>query len=205
MTASTRLRRPHFIWTDEALALLGTAPDSSIAQRFDILRTSVSNKRVELGIPAYVRQQRPEKCHVWTSAELELLGTKPDTTLAAELGLGISAVRHQRISQEIPTFEKWSSVVALLGVIPDTEIHARHGVSLSTLVRMRKERDIPSVGKSGRPTVPLPAAAQQLLGKVSDVELAKRYNVPLKRVSKARQMACIAAFAGDKQRCISNQ
>ena len=72
-------------------------------------------------------------------------------------------------------------------------------------LRMRKERDIPSVGKSGRPTVPLPAAAQQLLGKVSDVELAKRYNVPLKRVSKARQMACIAAFAGDKQRCLSNQ
>ncbi|MGP0171251.1 hypothetical protein ACSVIJ_05135 [Pseudomonas sp. NCHU5208] len=188
-------RRQRFTWTAEALALLGTVTDRTVAQRFDILRTSVANKRVELGIPAFVSQQRPDKCHVWKPAELKQLGTKSDTDLAAELGLGITAVRNKRMSLGIQTFEKWGSVAALLGVIPDTEINAIHGVPLSTLVRMRKARDVASVGKAGRPTVPLPDQAQQLLGKVSDVEIAKRFQVPLKRVSKARQRAGIDAFA----------
>ena len=48
--------RPRFvpledgIWTDEALALLGTMPDPQLADRLGVSRTPVKKKRAELGI-----------------------------------------------------------------------------------------------------------------------------------------------------------
>jgi len=90
--------RPRFkpleegIWTDEALALLGTMPDPALADRLGVSRFPVKQKRQELGIAAY-QPSYPE-----VTAELAAkFGKIPDSDLAKSLGVSTSFMRRARL------------------------------------------------------------------------------------------------------------
>ena len=90
--------RPQFvpledgIWTDEALALLGTMPDPELADRLGVSRTPVKKKRAELGIAAY-RAAFPEI----TSEIAAEFGAISDSALAKRLGVSPSFIRKARL------------------------------------------------------------------------------------------------------------
>lgn len=90
--------RPRFvpledgIWTDEALALLGTMPDPELADRLGVSRTPVKKKRKELGITAF---QAPfPDITPDTAAEF---GAISDSALAKRLGVSTSFIRKARL------------------------------------------------------------------------------------------------------------
>lgn len=80
------------IWTNEAIALLGTMPDTEVADRLGISNFSVKKKRGELGIQAYKRLL-PEM----TSEITSQFGKASDAELANQIGVSVSFVRRARI------------------------------------------------------------------------------------------------------------
>jgi hypothetical protein len=85
------------IWTDEALALLGTMPDPEQADRLGVSRTPVKKKRAELGIAVY-RAAFPEI----TPEIAAEFGKVSDSKLAKRLGVSTSFIRRARV--------KWAGV-----------------------------------------------------------------------------------------------
>lgn len=80
------------IWTEEAIALLGTMPDPELADRLGVSRTPVKKKRKELGIAAY-QAQFPE-----ITAEIAAeFGKVSDSVLAKRLGVSASYIRRARL------------------------------------------------------------------------------------------------------------
>jgi len=93
-----RLIRPRFvpledgIWTDEALALLGTMPDPELADRLGVSRTPVKKKRKELCIAAF-QAPFPEV----TPEIAAEFGKVADSVLAKRLGVSASHIRRTRL------------------------------------------------------------------------------------------------------------
>ncbi|MFO0806012.1 MAG: hypothetical protein U0791_23145 [Gemmataceae bacterium] len=71
-------------WTPAEDAMLGTAPDSIIARSLARSKSTISNRRRQLGIPNF----RP----VWAAEAEAMLGTMPDHAVAAILGKSITQV-----------------------------------------------------------------------------------------------------------------
>lgn len=93
-----RLLRPRFapleegVWTEEAIALLGTISDPELADRLGVSRTPVKKKRKELGIAAY-QAPFPE-----ITAEIAAeFGKVSDSVLAKRLGVSASHIRRARL------------------------------------------------------------------------------------------------------------
>jgi hypothetical protein len=93
-----KVLRPRFkpleegIWTDEALALLGTMPDPALADRLGVSRFPVKQKRRELGIAPY-QHSYPE-----ITAELAAeFGISSDSNLAKRLGVSANFMRRARL------------------------------------------------------------------------------------------------------------
>ena len=90
--------RPRFvpledgIWTDEAVALLGTMPDPELADRLGVSRTPVKKKRAELGIAAY-QAPFPEI----TPEIAAEFGKVSDSKLAKRLGVSANFIRQARL------------------------------------------------------------------------------------------------------------
>lgn len=162
--SSKRIYRPRFIWTDESIKLLGTMSDQNLAEELNIGRRTVTAKRLELEVPAYVFQYH----HVWTEDQIQKLGTISDTQLSAEEGIHITAVGHKRQSLGIPVFT--ASIQELpedfklqLGIRPDAEIAELSGFSIADVARIRKASGLRSSSQRGRP----PKRLNQARGKVS--------------------------------------
>lgn len=97
-TPEPRLVRPRFVpledgvWTEEAIAFLGTMSDPELADRLGVSRTPVKKKRKELGIGAYqvpFPEITPE-----IAAEF---GRVSDSVLAKRLGVSASHIRRARL------------------------------------------------------------------------------------------------------------
>lgn len=80
------------IWSDEAVSLLGTMPDTEIADRLGTSNFPVKQKRAELGIAAYKRPL-PEI----TLDILSEFATVSDVELAQRMGVSASYVRRARV------------------------------------------------------------------------------------------------------------
>lgn len=97
-TPEPRLVRPRFvpleegIWTEEAIALLGTMSDPELADRLGVSRTPVKKKRKELGISAY-QAPFPEI----TPEIAAEFGKVSDSVLAKRLGVSASHIRRARL------------------------------------------------------------------------------------------------------------
>ncbi len=93
-----KLQRPRFIplevgiWTDSAIAMLGTMPDPELADRLGVSRTPVKKMRKKLGIAAY-KEPFPE-----ITAEIAAeFGKVSDSSLAKRLGVSASFIRRARM------------------------------------------------------------------------------------------------------------
>lgn len=163
--SSKRIYRPRFIWTDESIKLLGTMSDQDLAEELNVGRRTVTAKRLELKVPAYVFQYH----HIWTEHQIQKLGTISDKQLSAEEGIHVTAVGHKRQSLDIPVFttaiqDLSDDLKALLGKRPDAEIAELSGLSVADVARIRKINGLRSSSQRGRPPkTALPGAGESLV------------------------------------------
>lgn len=94
-TTRERFKPLEDVWTSEALALLGTMPDTELADILDISNFPVKQKRKELGIMAY-RRVLPEI----TPEIMAEFGATSDRALAERLGVSASHIRIARIGRK---------------------------------------------------------------------------------------------------------
>lgn len=135
-------------WTKPQLAMLRRLPDAVIAQRTGHSLKSVGGKRQELGL--LVRPHPP----AWTPAEDRLLGTKPDTQIAAQLGRSRAQVRLRRIAMGRAPVVKAATRFAwtpdqdhLLGTASDGAIARQLGRTRFSVQLRRLKLGLPSYCK----------------------------------------------------------
>jgi hypothetical protein len=159
--------------------LLGTRPDSELAQRFGRTCSSILNMRHKLGITGLKPRQK------WTKAHQALLGTAPDAELARRLGRTTRAVEDQRHLLGIPKLDNrvrryTAAEDRLLGTMPDEELARRLGRTPGAIEVRRVAHGIACFGwkpgsRVGIPRGPLWAAKDRaLLGKLPDSEISLR-------------------------------
>lgn len=88
----------HYRWTEQALALLGTASDAKIAEQLGVKLHVVVHKRK--GIAAFQKQAK------WTEKEIALLGTASDAQIALKVGRNKKAVTFARQTRGIPAHDQ---------------------------------------------------------------------------------------------------
>lgn len=131
-------------WTPEMDALLGTAFDHELAERFNVSPIAVGRHRRELGISA--------RRHADWSPEMELLiGTMPDSQLGEQLGVSADAVRYHKYKLGVPSWQPQSPDTAwtpemdnLLGTASDEKISIQLGITRMVITRRRLELGLPS-------------------------------------------------------------
>lgn len=85
------MRRPeNYEWTPEQVSLLGTIPDSHLAERWGMLPNTVAKARIARGIAAFQFQRR------WTQEEREMLATYSDSQACKLLGRSLGSVQAER-------------------------------------------------------------------------------------------------------------
>lgn len=184
----------------EFMALLGKVSDMELGRRFECSYATVKVIRERLCIPAYVPSANPDF--------IAALGTMTDKDVAAKFGYSEGHVCLERSRRGIAAHGRQDprtsdkEFMSLLGVIPDDELAYRYGCSVNTVRRLRKAHT-PKVKKT---TAEVAAEWQAkhlsevipLLGKMPDVELAKRYGGLSSRYSYLRKKHGIAAFQPEK-------
>ena len=184
----TKKRRPRTIWDDAKLALLGTVADATLAASLGVTRTTITNKRLELKIPAFVTQ----KDHKWKASDRKQLGVISDLNLSKKLGICSSQVRNMRLKLGIPAYQNKTefpaAAVKLLGVEPDSHISERFGMSAALVARERTLRGIGRAPHPGRGDLALPKKAIKDIGWLLDTLVAKKHDVPVAAVRKYREV-----------------
>jgi hypothetical protein len=98
--------QPRHQWRNKERALLGTLPDGVLARKLNTKSSAVSSRRIYWGIPPFGRQalasRRMRKRRPWKPEEDALLGTAPDTEIAARLDRHLSTVCIRRQQLGIP-------------------------------------------------------------------------------------------------------
>lgn len=141
------------VWRRREEALLGTMSDRELAERLRCSTPAVSQRRRELGIPAFRPQAAPIR---WTRRRLSRLGKVSDESLAREMGVTMIAVNFKRRRLGIPPFREVGRVVLspelrrLLGQ-PTSVVRRRTGLEARTIARLRSEHDIPPPRPRSRP------------------------------------------------------
>lgn len=185
---STTKNRPRITWDRSKLALLGTMADATLAAKLGVTRTTVTNKRLELKIAAFVTQ----KDHKWKPADKKLLGVISDLHLSKKLGICSSQVRNMRLKLGIKAYQNKTDfpdeAVKLLGVEPDSHISELFGVSAALVARERAQRCIARAPHPARGDLSLPKKAIKDIGWLLDSMVAKKHSVPVTAVRKYRKV-----------------
>lgn len=187
-------------WTPELLAEIGTAIDLDIAKRYGTSKSTVTKKRLALGIPAYKDPASKRTRGLYTPEVVATFGTDSDRTIAKKLGVSKNAVKKKRQRAGITHCEGAAPpnldglftehVIGLLGVMSDVKIAALLNCD-SESVRARR------VALGIKPVVTmtkLPEEAYGLLGTMPDTEIAKKYGVGIYTVRNTRSKRGIPAF-----------
>ena len=189
----TKKRRQRITWDTAKIELLGKMADAALAASLGVTRTTVTNKRLELKIPAFVTQ----KDHKWKASDRKQLGVMSDISLSQKLGICASQVRNMRLKLEIPAYQNLPSFPAgalkLLGVEPDSHIAKRFGISAALVGRERAKRGIACAPHPGRGDLSLPKKAINDIGWMMDTMVAKKHKVPVSAVRKYREVHGIPA------------
>jgi hypothetical protein len=131
-------------WRRREEALLGTMSDRELAERLGCSTPAVSQRRRELGIPAFRPQAAPIR---WTRRRLARLGKVSDESLAREMGVTMIAVNFKRRRLGIPPFREVGKVVLspeLRRLLrqPTSVVRRRTGLEARTIARLRTEHGI---------------------------------------------------------------
>lgn len=188
-------------WMPEHIALLGTDTDKAIALKLGVPLTAVFRKRTALNIPAraYAYVGKPPRLPrvKWTPENIALLGTDTDKAVAQALGTEVSSVRVKRRSLKIAPSAKAVSAKAVIpehlvdqfNVMSDGAIATLTGHTQATISKHRRNMGITTRWNQGS----LPEEANDLLGKIVDSEIAKKYGVSVQCVSARRRKLGIPA------------
>ena len=136
------LRAPKY-WQDWEVALLGTAPDTVIAQQIGRSVIGVKKQRIKLGLPSAIA------VNAWSRMEIALLGKVPDREVARKTGRSLGAVQQMRLHLGIPNsaglIRPWTKAEErLLGTASDSEIACKLERSVASVLSRRHHLEIPS-------------------------------------------------------------
>ncbi|HMP80407.1 MAG TPA: hypothetical protein PKD54_13215, partial [Pirellulaceae bacterium] len=177
-------------WTKEMDAMLEVCSDREVARKLGVAMSSIRQRRRTIGVVSN-KTSKPTQPPHWTAKADRRLGTMPDSALARELGTTKYHVRTRRLQLGIPAFvppdvppavlEKPKALklterqLALLGTTFDTTLAKRWGVTAGTVTRLRQKLDI----EAFRPVqdIEWTRGMLDLLGEVSDAELAREYEL----------------------------
>ena len=177
-------------WREEDLTLLGTAPDTEVAERLEISEGSVRKKRKDLGIPA-----SSDTRHIARTAELVEALHLPNPQVCRRTGLHVERVRKLRkelagIKMRSPSERRWTpEILARLGEDPDAAIAAVLGITAKTVAAKREGSGIPSP-RLRRWT----EEEKALVGTAPDLVVARRVGRSEKAVAAKRQELGILCF-----------
>lgn len=181
-----------FIWTDAAVALLGTAHDHVVADQLGIKKGVVWRERNARGIGTVFENT------VWTDEAIALLGTMSDLKLAKMLGVSKQNVLGKRAQRNVPPsrpprvpFELPAEYLDKLGKISDGKIAKALGVSQPTICNYRRKLGISATTQFVFPSEEL----NGLLGKDTDANLGRRFGVTEACVWLRRKKAGIPPFS----------
>ncbi len=141
--------RSKVVWSRRALALLGTAPDVTVARKLRLSREQVWWKRRLLGVASFV----PARHIHWPAAAVERLGKEPDRRIARDLGLRPAVVKAKRERLGLPPYEyavpiargrRWKTLLKLT----NGQISARYGLSSHAISKLRREYGMPAPGRA---------------------------------------------------------
>jgi hypothetical protein len=124
--------------TKDQVALLGTMSDQQVADKLGLIKSMVTRRRRELGIPPFVKCTRWNPTLNWTPELDSLLGTMPDPQLAKQLNVRLHVVYKRRTKLQIPGY-KISYDPELLFTHSTKELMALWGVSDSFIYKLRKK------------------------------------------------------------------
>lgn len=165
--------------------LLGTCPDSSLVQQFDVTITDIRHWRKERDIPIFSKVD-------WNSVPY---GTATDAALAKRYGVALGTMQGHRWRRGIPPYRTrsrrhpeidWDEQP--LGIESDMEISRRLNISVSSVCRERKKRGIPAAARRtffGK--APIVADWDALpLGQVADTKIAEQVGCSIQTVRRQR-------------------
>jgi hypothetical protein len=128
----------------------------------------------------------------WSSHNISLLGTMPDSALAKKWGIPLSSVFYKRKTSKIPSFrpsheKKWTSRnIRMLGKKSDQEIANLLGVKKTTVVKKRMSLGIESFARQSKLWREWSPDEIALLGSITDKEIAQRLNIAISSVTSKR-------------------
>ena len=181
-------------WSSVGDELLGTVPDKDLATRLMIARSSVTGRRLQLAIPAFVAQS---KKHHWTDSDISKLGKMSDEELSVLLGTSLKVVASKRGKLKIREYNPdntkgWSAErIAILGSMPDKEAGLQLGVHVTCVQRKRAELGVNSFLKQ---RIVWSESQLSQLGVISDQKLAAQMCVSTAAVYFKRRSLKIPSY-----------
>lgn len=189
-------------WTAELIASLGTATDLEIAKLFGPSKSTITKKRLSLGIPPYKDPER--KKGIYTPDVISTFDIESDREISARLDISKNAVKKKRkrlsirkqASVTVPNLDELFTpeVISQLGVISDVQIAKKLGCDSETVRSRRVKLGIGPITT----TATLPSEAYPLLGTIPDKDIAESFNVGITTVGNKRRSLGIPAFKAVK-------
>ena len=170
---------------EEIDPLLGTVPDVELGREFNISKGVIARRRKQLGVAACLKWEIID----WSGID-PYLGRHTDREIAEEAGVSEARVANRRRRLGIASFSNhlgsieridWKAIEPYLGSMPDRRLAEKFKVSSSSICKKRLDMGI----KAYRPPWNWRKNAH-LFNKLSNMQIAKRYNVSTSAAGTAR-------------------
>ncbi len=180
-------------WSDETDALLGTMHDTLLAKRLGVNHSTVTYRRMELGVQPFRRSARIE----WTAKMLEQLGQMADIRFSEKFDIAANSVKLKRLELRIPAYGKDvpdplpvlpATVISLLGKLSDTELARRFSLRTLDIRMYRVASGIEPAERPRHSKHQWVLAEEQLLGTRCDADVARKLDIPLPQIRHRRKI-----------------
>ena len=187
-------------WTPYKIALLGKAKDAEVAQSIGASKSTVTKKRISLGIPPYNVPKSSWGVSIYAGVSSFSFKNETDQQIAERLGVSKNAVKKKRTRLGIrkdAAIKPQSlhhlftpDVISNLGVLSDSAIARLIGCDSETVRAQRIKRGIEPVIK----VKSLPKEAFALLGTIPDWLIAEQFDISVEAVRRNRRKRGISEF-----------
>lgn len=190
-------------YPEELIQMLGKVSDTVIGDNFGYSRAGIALIRKKRGIPPF-RETRYSQ-HPYKEI-LSMLGKAPDEEIAEKFGITVlQAVNYRkslRIKKFNPHAEQEKMALELLGKYSDYEIARKTGCPVSRVFHIRKKHGITPAPRTFFEKLSLEKREEilSLLGKETDKEIAKKFNVYKAAIGKLRKRMGISPLKREEWR-----